>query len=218
MRFLSSIRAAPAGALVALAAWGLGGCISTATYGTGQAPEMALLSEATGGMLNKLNGEAKPQIDYEPRAPLVIPPAAQLPEPSPAPAELAAGAWPVEETSERELSMREGDGTDRRAMSPEYVRRMGALGGVMNSAENRQRQRYERDPVRAFIADHNSRDEFQAALAEADGLNRTERRYLTDPPSHYRQPAEGAPADFEDIKKKKGGGAGSFFSRLFGGG
>ena len=220
MRLLNTTRAAPLCALVALAATGLGGCISTATYGTGEAPETTLLREATGGMLDKLDGEEKVAIDYEPRAPLVIPPAAQLPTPSPAPSQVAGGNWPADHgqsSGERQIAAESGQ---TRAMSPEYVRRMKALGEItgagrtpQEAAAARQRKLYERDPAKAFLAEREGRDEFKAALAEAEGLSRTERRYLTDPPTHYRQPAESAPAEFEDIKK----GEGNFFSRLFGG-
>ena len=49
----------------------LGGCAMTSTYGTGEAPEVALLHEMTGGLVTK---PKKKQIDYEPRAPLVMPP------------------------------------------------------------------------------------------------------------------------------------------------
>lgn len=213
MRVLTSIRVAPVGAFLALAASGLGGCISTATYGTGEAPETTLLREATGGMLDKLDGSEKAQIDYEPRAPLVIPPVAQLPEPSPAPDQLAGGAWPTDHGGESRIVE---EGGETRSLSPEYVNRMKPLAGVMNRQEARRRKLYERDAAKSFLVDSNKgREEFEAALVEAEGLNRTERRYLTDPPTQYRQPAETAPAEFEDIKKDKG--EGTFFSRLFGG-
>lgn len=221
MRLLTSIRAAPVGALALIAASGLGGCISTATYGTGQAPETTLLHEATGGVFKKLDGKEEAAIDYEPRAALVIPPAAQLPEPSPAPNQLAGGNWPTDHDQrggeERGFIAEQGQ---TRAMTPEYTRRMKVLGGIMGSRKTeqqrmatRQRRLQERDAAKAFLAQRDKgREEFATALAEAEGLNRTERRYLTDPPSQYREPAPTAPTQFEDIEKK-----GGFFSRLFGG-
>jgi hypothetical protein len=48
----------------------LSGCSST--YGTGKSPGMAMFGEMTGGLLNK--GEKKEPIEYQPRAPLVMPP------------------------------------------------------------------------------------------------------------------------------------------------
>lgn len=212
MRHLSLIRAAPAGALVLLASGGLGGCISTATYGTGEAPESTLLSEATGGLFDK--DEEKAQIDYEPRAPLVVPPAAQLPEPAPPPSQLAAGDWPVEPVEEElEIVMSEGGGAERRAMSPEYVRRMGPLARLMNRGRGERVKMSEVGAARSFLTEQNGAEEFAAALAEADGLSSSERRYLTDPPSHYREPAETAPTEFEDIEDKKDG---NFLTRLLG--
>ena len=49
------------------------------------------------------------------------------------------------------------------------------------------------------------REKFQAAVAESKGYGRTERRYLTDPPDAYREPAPTAPTEFEDIDTKKKG-------------
>jgi hypothetical protein len=215
MRFLSQFRAAPAVAVVALAG-GLGGCVSATTYGTGQSPEAALLSEATGGVFEKMKRNSEPQIDYEPRAALVIPPSAQLPQPAPAPSELASGAWPVEEENAEERRLA-GSNPDTRAMSPDYVRRMQPFGQFSNRDRGERARMRETGAAQAFASDPargRQRGEFQAALAEADGLNRTERRFLTDPPTHVRQPADSAPAQFDDIERRK---SGSFFSRLFGG-
>ena len=50
----------------------LAGCSMTSTYGTGEAPEMALFREMIGRLLDK--NKKKPPIDYQPRAPLVMPP------------------------------------------------------------------------------------------------------------------------------------------------
>jgi hypothetical protein len=215
MRFFSLFRAAPAVALAALAG-GLGGCVSTTTYGAGQSPEATLLSEATGGVFDKLNRKEDPQIDYEPRAALVIPPSAQLPQPAPAPSELAAGAWPVEEQNAEEQRLA-GSNPDTRAMSPDYVRRMRPFGQFSNNDRGERVRMRETGAAQAFASDPTrgqQRAQFQAALAEADGLQRTERRFLTDPPTHVRQPAESAPAQFDDIERRK---SGNFFSRLFGG-
>ena len=44
---------------------------ATSTYGTGEAPEMALFREMTGGLLDS---EQEEPIEYQPRAPLVMPP------------------------------------------------------------------------------------------------------------------------------------------------
>jgi hypothetical protein len=219
MRYLLVSRAICAGTLVALAASGLGGCISTTTYGTGEAPESTLLREATGDLLGLVGRDEKPKIDYEPRAPLVIPPAAQLPEPAPPPAQLAAGAWPTDApTADTVAYASEGDGTDRSALSTDYVRRMQPLGQVMGRNGRNRGERVRMSEIGAaqsFASDETRGEQyerFETALADADGLGRTERRFLTDPPSQYRQPAETAPAEFEDIDKKE---KGNFFSRLF---
>ena len=75
----------------------LGGCgMATSTYGTGEMPEVAMFREVTGGLLNKKNPKAP--IEYQPRAPLVMPAATEA-ETLPPPAEAAAAAtpdWPVD--------------------------------------------------------------------------------------------------------------------------
>ena len=69
----------------------LGGCGSSTTYGTGQAPEMAVFSEMTGGLTGgKKNQEP---INYQPRAPLVMPPDGQLQQPIET-ASAEGGPWP----------------------------------------------------------------------------------------------------------------------------
>ena len=54
------------------------------------------------------------------------------------------------------------------------------------------------------VATLQQRQTFQAAVNDANGVGRTERRYLTDPPEAYREPAATAPAEFEDIDDKRG--------------
>src|SRR4051812_12683696 len=73
----------------------LSGCVHTATYGTGEVPEMAMFHEMTGGLLDK--NKKKEPIDYQPRAPLVLPPAGDASLPPPADTAAAANPnWPVD--------------------------------------------------------------------------------------------------------------------------
>jgi hypothetical protein len=70
----------------------LAGC-GPSTYGTGEVPEFAILREVTGG----LGAPKKKPIEYQPRAPLVMPPsAAQLPAPVEPAAEAADVQWPAQ--------------------------------------------------------------------------------------------------------------------------
>ncbi len=45
---------------------------------------------------------------------------------------------------------------------------------------------------------------FNKALADANGYNAGERKYLTDPPIIYEQPAGTAPTEYKGIGKKRG--------------
>src|SRR4051794_39340687 len=90
------------GALCAMAllgaAMGLGGCMSGATYGTGEVPEMAIFHEMTGG----IGSEKKKPIEYQPRAPLVMPPTVgQLPPPVETADASAGTAWPRDDDADK---------------------------------------------------------------------------------------------------------------------
>ena len=87
----------------------LGGC-GMSTYGTGEVPEVALFREMSGGLLNR--NDKKEPIEYQPRAPLVMPPAAEATATAqlPAPMETASAAspdWPM--TPEERVGPAAGD-------------------------------------------------------------------------------------------------------------
>jgi len=195
----------------------LGGCISSTTYGTGQAPEMAVFSEVTGGLTG--GNRNKEPINYQPRAPLVMPPDGQLQQPTET-ASAEGGPWPS--TSNADAIGDRGTGREdevaRDDITPEYVRRLRPLAGLVpaasddgtgsgNDSNNSINRKYE------TIKDQGQNKQFRADLAEAKGLNTTERRYLTDPPEGYRAPAETAPTEFDEIEKK--GEKKNFFTRLW---
>jgi hypothetical protein len=184
---------------------GLSGC--TSTYGTGQAPEMALFSEMTGGLLDR---EKKEPIEYQPRAPLVMPPTAgALPPPVESAEVAAAGNWPQDpDELARELDARDDEDPLYGGSQAEYER----LKPLVAALPNRQPRPTtpvggsddRNDQALDIVHSGAQQEEFKQALAEAEGLTRTERRYLTDPPQEYRQPASTAPTEFEEVKKKKG--------------
>lgn len=191
------------GLAVALAtAAGLAGCMKTATYGTGQAPEMALFREMTGGLLSR---NEKGPIQYQARAPLVAPPSVATLPPPVASAQVASAEWPVD-ADQRSRGVREyGDDTPRDDIDQAEYRRLKPLAGAMPAApRSRQSWSEENKPAYAIVGKKKEREAFDQALSEANGLNRTERRYLTDPPLVYRDPAPTAPAEFEEIERKKG--------------
>jgi hypothetical protein len=200
----------------------LGGC-GPSTYGTGQAPEMALFREVSGGILDK-NTKKEP-IDYQPRAPLVMPPAtetAAAPQ-LPAPMETAAAAspdWPmsVEERVAPVDARNEDDNPYNDVDQAEY-RRLRPLAGVF--PDQRTRPTYELDEsgkseyYSSIVHNRRQGQEFKKALAESKGYGRTERRYLTDPPMAYREPVATTPGEEAVPPKKK---KGNFLTRWFTGG
>lgn len=193
----------------------LGGCISSTTYGTGQAPEMAVFSEMTGGLTG--GKKNKEPINYQPRAPLVMPPDGQLRQPIET-ASTEGGPWPAA-TGADALGDR-GTGPDdevsRDDITPEYARRLRPVAGLLPAASNDDGQDLNDRDKNALttIKDREQRKQFSADLAEAKGLtSSTKRRYLTDPPEGYRNPAETSPTEFDEIEKN--GKKKNFFRRLW---
>jgi hypothetical protein len=185
----------------------LGGCMSSTTYGTGQAPELAVFSEMTGGLAG--GNRNKEPINYQPRAPLVMPPAAQLNEPIET-ASAEGGPWPSSENADPAAV--DDDDIARNDITPEYARRLRPLAGLLPASTN-DVDDFDRDHKYDLINSQNKRKQFKADLAEAKGLNTTKRRYLTDPPEGSREPAQTAPTEFEEIDKK--GKKKNFFARLW---
>jgi hypothetical protein len=199
---------------------GLGGCMSGATYGTGEVPEMAVFREMTGGLAS----EKKKPIEYQPRAPLVMPPAqaqATLPAPvTTADATAGSTAWP-QDPDQTKRSKDYGPENARTAISQADYDRLKPLGALArNDGSNRPaiiggNEDHNDHPAYAIVHSKQQQVAVRTAMDEANGLGpMKERRYLTDPPDTLRQPAASAPAEFDDIKKKH---QGNWFAGLFGG-
>jgi hypothetical protein len=216
MRRSASFSAPCAAALLAAVA-GLGGCMSTSTYGTGEAPEMAIFRELTGGF----GAQKQPPIEYQPRAPLVMPPstataAAALPSPVQT-ASVANPAWPIDPDQTPKPS-KYGDPMDDNArddISPEEAARLKPLAGMGNTEWESPFGDDINDQAYDIISNKGQQETFQAALNDAKGVGRSGRKYLTDPPEPYREPAATAPTEFEDIDQD---GGGFWLTRLFTGG
>ena len=192
----------PTGLAILVAGVGLGGCMSTSTYGTGEAPEMAMFREITGG----IGAKKREPIDYQPRAPLVMPPSADLRTPVEG-AQVANANWPVDPDKTPKASK-----FDEVEMTPQKRAEIAAIAAEMPEVERRPRRLPSSKSTYDAIANRESNKQFSAALSEAKGSTCGERQYLTQPPSQYCQPAATAPQTFEGIDEKKSGG---FFSRIF---
>ncbi len=192
----------------------LGGCAMTSTYGTGELPEVALLHEVTGGLISK---KKQPHIDYGPRAPLVMPPNDELPPPAEA-ASATDPNWPTDPNQPTALASASAEDDLSGAASREEYKKLRPLAGLLASNAGPATPNNDTDQERQATYDfinhaHQQHEAFGKALADANGYNTTERKYLTDPPLAYEQPAGSAPTEFQGIGKKR-----SFWQRLFPGG
>lgn len=178
----------------------LGACSQTTTYGTGEKPGLAVFSEVLGG----LGKEPEAPIEYSTRAPLVMPPPAEGQLPSPVDVASAEDVnWPGEDQGPGGPRWGDGNSTDD-VNSAEY-RRLRPLAQLAPDLPADRRLYVDEDRQTQYdILDRNQRETFKAAVAEVEGIP-AERRYLTDPPDTYREPAATAPTEFEDIKKADGG-------------
>lgn len=186
---------------------GLGGC--GATYGTGESPEMQLFSEMTGGLMDR---DKKEPINYNPRAPLVMPPT-QAASALPPPVQTASAAnanWPMDpDQVSGGPDIPDDDNPNNDINQAEY-RRLLPLAGAM------QRPRYEwdnnnmDDEARDIIHSSEQQAAVRRAMNDAEGFTRTERRFLTDPPLDYREPSATAPVGEAAVPKKR-----NFLARWF---
>ncbi|MBZ8133479.1 hypothetical protein CLD20_09390 [Afifella sp. IM 167] len=196
----------------------LGGCPAATTYGTGEAPEMAIFSEVAG-----IGGFAKKQehIEYKPRSPLVMPPenaGLRAPEEG---ADVRTAQWPgggeTKPVGIRAESPQDRNGRDiaRDDLTPEYVASLKPLGALSRGRTGPANTSDRNEVINSKYVTQRDRAagrDVQKALNESKGIGITERRYLTDPPGKYRQPAPNAPVDPENRTEKK---EGNFFTRLF---
>ena len=208
MRQKSAIRTVLTGTVLLGFSMATAGCISTATYGTGEAPELSIIKGVTSG----LSGVDKEKIEYKPRAPLVMPPQAALPAPSQKAGDVDPN-WPVEPGAAG-TEIADGLGNTSRT-DPAYVRRLQPLVGTLPADEKPASW----DPEKASQYAHleglknpDARRKFQAAVKSAEGNDISQRRYLTDPPKAYSKPAETAPQEFDEIDENP---SGSLFAKLF---
>lgn len=160
----------------------LAGC-GGATYGTGKTSEQQLLEDVTGVLA--LGPRNKEVVTYTPRPALVKPPStAVLPQPQESIASASNPAWP--ESPEQRLARLRDEATENQndpAYRAPIVRDMPA---PTQQAELQDFSKLSPEEQRAEV------------LRRRQMINQgdpTKRRYLSDPPLEYRQPASTAPAD-----------------------
>ena len=171
-------------AVVASAAFALSGCLSGPTYGTGKGSNVQLLEDLTS--IASIGTDKKKQIDYTPRPGIVEPPEGTvLPQPEQSLASKENPQWPE---------------------SPEETRKR--LRGEANAARENGNGSTYRSPLADDPTTSEQYKAFREAKANAKGSYEG-RRYLSDPPTEYRIPAETAPVDelgeseYEKEKRRK---------------
>ena len=184
----------------------LAGCTGTSTYGTGVTQEAQLLKDVT-NMVALGSSEKKAPINYQPRPGLVDAPATgTLPTPLEDDGNTEAGYFPQDQEAIRTRLLRESESKNpvvRRKALAELKRRYKPQPGGTNAYEAPETYAARaKKNARNFQADGNDfnpelarrqREEFlkqQAALKGTRGA--APRKYLTEPPSEYRTPANTA--------------------------
>lgn len=173
-------RLLPAGVVLA-AATVLAGCMGP-TYGTGTPSGQQTLEDVSG--ILSLGGERKEPIAYQPRGELVRPGSTEV-LPSPQQSASSNEAWP--ESPEQRLARIRSDATDNQG----NVQYQSGVRGARNTEGpmvDWDRQNNVEPTNRA-----NQREEFNRRLAESRQGDATQRRYLSEPPTTYRQPSANAP-------------------------
>lgn len=174
-----------------LASLGLAGCVSDPTYGTGKSASTQLLDDMSS--IATIGPKKRTGIEYKPRPELVKPVAGQkesLPQPQESVARAGDPSWP-ESPEERRKRLRaeiEANRDNPNFVSPiapdsssDFTPRRQILPSGASRREDYASRDSVADPAVAAAAK-------QAQLDRAGG-SATQRKYLSEPPVSYRQPA-----------------------------
>lgn len=169
LRFLTSL------APVAL----LAGCMSAPTYGTGTRSDVQLLEDVSN--IFALGPQDVERIEYQPRPDLVQPRTTDaLPAPQASVIQQAGGAWPESPEQRRARLRAEATANQDNPLYRSSIVNTGL--GQVNNAEQ--------------LTPAQQRERFRAGRAIQSG-GYAERRFLSDPPTEYKQLSE--TADITDL-------------------
>ncbi len=216
-------RRATAGVSLAVLGTMLGGCVGSPTYGTGTTANQQLASDVTNVL--QIGPKKRNDIEYKPRAELVRPaPGTReaLPEPQRSVASADNADWP--ESPEQRRARIRAEATANQD-DPTYQSEVVADGSVKGSFSPKvgTSPRREQRMVGVEVDSTRSRSDFNQKLAQSRQGDPNSRRYLSEPPLAYRQPADNAPVNDvgedewkkerrlkAEAKKKSGGSSGWF--------
>ena len=185
-------------ALALAAGLGLAGCTGGSTYGTGVGQEVQLLNDVTG--LVALGGKKEEtKIDYSPRPDLVRSPAgSELPPPVESAPSDAAGYFPTNPEERRAAALASAEQPDVRSGEFSGDGKVDALAETY-VAPKRARPNLLKPHEDHYVHSDITQDK-ERRLAVLDARKQARgatgagpRRWLTDPPTEYRTPAETAP-------------------------
>ncbi|MCO6386180.1 MAG: hypothetical protein ACK4R3_06000 [Aliihoeflea sp.] len=178
---LTANRMLPAGLAIA-SALTLAGCMGP-TYGTGTPSDQQLLEDVTG--ILSLQPEQREPINYQPRGDLVRPAStAVLPQPQQSAS--SGEAWP--ESPEARLARVRQEAT----LNQDDNSYSSGLTGPRSAPSVANLDRHK--GVDSMSVDRAAqREEFNRRLALSQARDPNQRRFLSEPPTQYRQPAAGAP-------------------------
>lgn len=184
------------------------GCMSSPTYGTGVSANEQLLTDVS-SMVSLKPNRGDP-IEYKPRPELVRPSqgqAAELPPPQEKVASAQNPDWP-ESPEERRKRLRKqaDDNQDNQFYQSPIINDVSGSGGGSATASSSSGGRTGDLGVRPVGQAEAERREVKKRLADARQGSATKRRYLSEPPLDYRQPAATAPTDElgeDEVKKER---------------
>jgi hypothetical protein len=177
--------------MLAASGLALSGCLAGPTYGTGKGAHEQLLEDVT-GVLSVGPSDDKEPIEYNPRPEIVKPPTtAVLPPPQEPIATAGNPAWP-ESPEERRARIR-AEATAKRD-EPGFRPAIVAGSGSSTPAQTRRATKGDDLDIYGNVQSVEAqRAEFNRRLALSQQGSPTTRRFLSEPPLDYRQPAATAP-------------------------
>jgi hypothetical protein len=201
-------RPATACALLAVSGLALGGCVSSPTYGTDKTANEQLIGDVTG--ILSLAPKKKNNIEYKPRPELVKPTkgeVANLPTPQESMAATSNPAWP--ESPEQKRARLRAEATqnrDKPGFTPEIEGDMPVA--VAESKPIGQSDRFKEAGLTPIggktLAQQGA--EVKQRIAANSQVTSGKRRYLSEPPTEYRQPSDTAPVGElgeDEVKKER---------------
>jgi hypothetical protein len=189
----------------------LGACSST-TYGTGTTAASQTVKDVTGILSFGSRKKDEEPINYEPRPPIVEPPAAALPPPGSDTSVNVAGNWPVDPDEEQKriealVKERQEAGQSLKFTVPDAPSRQANRDGHTGvpTADSLLRAKIRGEDKGTEATKKMFANAKTAKVGSFDEDGNPVRRYLTEPPALYREPDLESPVDITEKPKKKKG-------------